>query len=165
MVTTTITKGTGTAIIMTTIMKSMITAIIMTTIMKGTIIIMITITKDTGTAMITITKAMTTTMIIITTMAKIVPADAMIIMTTATIITIIMRTRCSQAGAERRRINIRKKGFGRSLRNFPKRMTAASSSGQKASYPARTAAGCILIWFRRSMRYAMEKQIIPDVSA
>ena len=158
--------------IMTMITRSI--NIIMTTIMRNMSTIITTMTMKNVAAdmtMTTITRNMST---IITTMTmKSVAAD--MIMTTITtmknaaadmtIITIIMQTKFSQAGAVRQLRNTQEKILKRSLRHCLRQKNMESSFVRKECFRQKTEHGSTLIWFRKKQRSAAGHRNIQDVSA
>ena len=149
-ITTMITKSMN--IIMTTITRNMST-IITTMIMKSVAADMTMTTRN----MSTIIMTMTTIIITITTMMN-AAADM-------TIITIIMQTKFSQAGAVRQLRNTQEKILKRSLRHCLRQKNMESSFVRKECFRQKTEHGSTLIWFRKKQRSAAGHRNIQDVSA
>ena len=100
---------------------------------------------------------MTTIIITITTMMN-AAADM-------TIITIIMQTKFSQAGAVRQLRNTQEKILKRSLRHCLRQKNMESSFVRKECFRQKTEHGSTLTWFRKKQRSAAGHRNIQDVSA
>ena len=149
-ITTMITKSMN--IIMTTITRNMST-IITTMIMKSVAADMTMTTRN----MSTIIMTMTTIIITITTMMN-AAADM-------TIITIIMQTKFSQAGAVRQLRNTQEKILKRSLRHCLRQKNMESSFVRKECFRQKTEHGSTLIWFRKKQRSVKVHRNTQVVSA
>ena len=81
------------------------------------------------------------------------------------IITIIMQTKFSQAGAVRQLRNTQEKILKRSLRHCLRQKNMESSFVRKECFRQKTEHGSTLIWFRKKQRSAAGHRNIQDVSA